>query len=928
MTLFDTVRKEARRRGAKKAAAPGDLPPGAWKEAEQAVVAEIRNAPRAALRLVGAYARLAKADGSQEALGRASRLRGSWCSFMGRDRESLTAYAAAERRLTGLAADGARLGRTTALVRLGRFADARRVCAAIRRSARRRSDTFTEGLADLNDGGALLESGRAAVAIPILERARAAFRTLERPQHAADAAHALANALVLVDRFDDAEGFYDEAARGYATVGAAAQASRGRMNRGWLLVLTERLGEADADLRACEATFRLQGDTLHAAMSRRDRGEALLRAGLVPEARHAFASSMRGLASAPPVERARTALLLARAALAEGDPAGAVAALRAAPRSVLDAAEAAEVRGRAAAIERSADARRLLVRAADTFGDARPAGRSRCLSAAAWATLEARQFDDAARLASEAGRIADRLGIAALQFAARAVRFLAEADAGHRVAADAALSEASDALESVRSGLGPDAMRAALLRGREAWLARAVRHLSEGPDGARRALAFLERWRARSLLDLLGDAGAGARPGSDRVAALRRVAAALERRAEGARLPGFLRGAVAAPPALVRRLREVERELLDATARDAAPAARAPDEDEVGRIAASLPDRTLLVVLCDDDRGSLAFVRRTTQAQIADGTGAARDTTRIDRVHGPAPSSDAALAVRDLHFALGAATLGPAYVGRHGVRIDRAVAAALARLSNLLLVPLGRWIDDADRIVVVPHGPWHHVPFAALPWRGRPLVEHAAVTLVPALAVLRDPPPAATGRSAVFAVPDEAAPAVGVEAVRVAASLGAELVAGESATAAALEALDRPACLHVAAHGRHRPDAPAASGVRLADGWFRAAEFARLRLAGSLVVLSGCETGMTAIDAGDEPHGLVRGVLAAGATDVVSSLWRIDDDATARFMERFHELRAAGSAPSAALTAVQRERAAADAPPWHWAGFVHHARRI
>ena len=202
------------------------------------------------------------------------------------------------------------------------------------------------------------------------------------------------------------------------------------------------------------------------------------------------------------------------------------------------------------------------------------------------------------------------------------------------------------------------------------------------------------------------------------------------------------------------------------------------------------------------------------------------------------------------------------------------------------------------------------------------------VAVLPALAALRDAPAIATGGSVVVASPDAAAPAARVEAERVAAVLGASLFADDAASSDVLLALDRPACLHVAAHGRHRADAPAASGVRLADGWFRAAEFARLRLSGSTVVLSGCETGMSAVDAGDESHGLVRGVLAAGASDVVSSLWRIDDTATARFMERLHALRATGSPLESALAAVQREHAAAGAPPWHWAGFVHHARRV
>ena len=58
-------------------------------------------------------------------------------------------------------------------------------------------------------------------------------------------------------------------------------------NRGALFVATERLGAADEALFAEEQVFRRLGDRVHAALCRLDRGEALLRAGLIPEVRAA-----------------------------------------------------------------------------------------------------------------------------------------------------------------------------------------------------------------------------------------------------------------------------------------------------------------------------------------------------------------------------------------------------------------------------------------------------------------------------------------------------------------------------------------------------------------------------------------------------------------------------------------------------------------
>jgi CHAT domain-containing protein len=118
------------------------------------------------------------------------------------------------------------------------------------------------------------------------------------------------------------------------------------------------------------------------------------------------------------------------------------------------------------------------------------------------------------------------------------------------------------------------------------------------------------------------------------------------------------------------------------------------------------------------------------------------------------------------------------------------------------------------------------------------------------------------------------------------------------------------------------------SGVRLADGWLRAVDFHTLDLAGSLVVLSGCETGVAQVGAGGEVEGLVRGVLASGAADLVVSLWRVDDAATAALMSRFHDGLAAGSGPAGALARAQREAAASGLAPWHWAGFGLWTRRL
>jgi CHAT domain-containing protein len=65
---------------------------------------------------------------------------------------------------------------------------------------------------------------------------------------------------------------------------------------------------------------------------------------------------------------------------------------------------------------------------------------------------------------------------------------------------------------------------------------------------------------------------------------------------------------------------------------------------------------------------------------------------------------------------------------------------------------------------------------------------------------------------------------------------------------------------------------------------------AEWRLEAELVTLSACETGVSQILRGDEPMGLVRAFLSAGARAVLVTQWPVDDLATYFLMERFYAL--------------------------------------
>lgn len=175
-------------------------------------------------------------------------------------------------------------------------------------------------------------------------------------------------------------------------------------------------------------------------------------------------------------------------------------------------------------------------------------------------------------------------------------------------------------------------------------------------------------------------------------------------------------------------------------------------------------------------------------------------------------------------------------------------------------------------------------------------------------------------------VADDQIPRVRDEVAALAGLFGtAAVLMGAAATRAAVrEHVGDVDVLHLACHGQFRPDNPLFSALRLADGWLTAREAYELELEGTLVTLSACETGISAIAPGDEQLGLVRGFLSAGAPSLVVSLWTVDDVATADLMVDLYTQLRDGVRPAGALRFAQQRALARPerAHPFFWAPFM------
>jgi CHAT domain-containing protein len=312
-----------------------------------------------------------------------------------------------------------------------------------------------------------------------------------------------------------------------------------------------------------------------------------------------------------------------------------------------------------------------------------------------------------------------------------------------------------------------------------------------------------------------------------------------------------------------------------------------------------------------------------------------------------------------------------------------------ARLSKLILQPFAADLSKFKRLIVIADGSLQLVPFAALtlsPNEFQPLAASVEIINAPSFSSLVyqkesqiNRRTATDRRLAIFADPifqedDERfgmaknqrrknTPISTVESAKLAQTLrdfGVERLARLPFTSIEAKEIAKFApqqtvlalganasrgkflngdynsykILHFATHGFLNQQNPDLSGLVLSlydekrqsqNGFLRVIDLYSLKLNADLVVLSACQTGLGKEVDGEGIIGLTRGFMFAGASSVVSSLWKVEDAATAELMKRFYRaMLKENQSPSAALRTAQNELR--QIPRWrnsnNWAGFT------
>jgi len=817
----------------------------------------------------------------------------------------------------------ARLASMHALTEMGRLEDAAAAGMAARETFEHMGSKPMAARADINLGVVYQHLDQPDRAVACLTRAR-------EPLAGEDAVlghleNNLGESLLAMDDIAGAEVAFLDARSAFEKAGADLTAA---IAEGNLADLAARRGRLGTSLQWFEQARRRLAPVDapgHLARLLSERAEVLASVGMATEACAAFEDVLPRLDEAGlRVEAARARRGLGRAALLIGDVSRASTMLAAAATAYGDLGQQiaqAEVdldRARVAAKRKHLDETFRLAHAAMARLRGRPLREVECRLVLAEAYLDSDPQQAECELdAAEIG--ARRLDVPPLLARTMHLKGRLRKSQGRMALASAALSEATEQVERLRGSVQADRCRAGLgLSHRAVYEDHFDVLLSQSSDeAAQRAFMVADRMRSRVLLDqvrrgdLARDLPAAAEHAEHEI--LRDRLSLLY-----SRLADAMDGESLDVRAWREDLRQAEAILAESEISQSSAGRFASIEQtrlDVSELQSSLSDGEVLVQYSVLDGEVMAFVASADDLVLVRGLGT------IDRI---------AERLEALRFQIARA------VGHRGTshrRLDRMVHETqllLRGLHNEVATGLPDVVCEAKRLIIVPQGLLHLVPFHALHDGVSYRIEQHDVHYVPSASLLlhlrNRCSERASGPNVVVAGADAGLPGVRREAERAAALLGANtrLLSGESSNVAAVrQELANAGTIHITGHGTFMPTHVGASGIRLHDGWLSLHEIHGLHLCADLVVLSSCESGPIRGSRGDEPTGLFHGFLSAGAGGLLASLWRVSD-ATSRFMlESFHDhVQNQGCDFTSALRAAQLEAMEARPHPAHWAPFI------
>ncbi len=272
----------------------------------------------------------------------------------------------------------------------------------------------------------------------------------------------------------------------------------------------------------------------------------------------------------------------------------------------------------------------------------------------------------------------------------------------------------------------------------------------------------------------------------------------------------------------------------------------------------------------------------------------------------------------------------------------------------------------ANRLIIIPHGEFHLVPFAALiDSNGKYLVDKYEILTEPSASsfvLFRRRSGKSQGKFAGYALgnvdvdfgsKDNASQNRGVDEMlpsmfrsgfkplpgtkKETEEISKEYISKHKSvdcyiekdftTKKVFETVPNAGVLHFATHGFVSGKAKGKfSGLITADGFIFMMDIFKWKLNADMVVLSACKTSVGEVSEGDDAATLSRAFMQAGANNLIATLWSVQDEATRELMVEFYKEILAGATKSASLRNAQLKLKKQYPHPTYWSGFVVYGR--
>ncbi len=849
-----------------------------------------------------------------------------------------------------------------ALKHLGRYADALQVARAARRVLAR-SDAVELAQLETNVGNIYYQLDRYKKALEHYDRAREIFQSAGDDAMRAFVDFSRSNVFTETDRPDEALTLLESAAAAWEKAGRDLLAAQARFHIAYLQFLKGNYNSALTSYYQARDRLSELGSNQLVAFCNLDIAETLLALNAFDEANESAAVARATFTDlGMEYESAKAAMIEALAMLG----------LRQFDAAQTDLLAARELFQRSGNKTFAALADSYLAELAIQKGDTQDAinrasaalkvfGRQRLATRIAHlkllqarAAYQAGDKTKSARMARAALRAVEKLFAPGVSYQAYHLLGRIERDRKLRSNALDYFRRAVETIEKLRGGISADEFKATFLRDKiEAYEDAISACLDEGSrEMIEEAFRLVESSKSRALADLLAryvrepESGSGSQfrgPSAETRARLQKLIEDLNWYSSQAGLEddkGSQRSAEVAEryrAAVVKYERQIARLFRRLEHEDAAFAdiqrMRAASVSDLRD--ALEEDETAIEYFTTGDQVS-AFIASRNGVRVARGIASKRELERV---------------LAALRFQIEKFNYGSEYVEAYFGQLKRATGEHLAHIYKSIFAPVERMIES-ERLIIIPHGALHYVPFHALCDANGYLIERFEISYAPSAAVLklcrarrsqleaehaqsansksrnsnlRSRPNSLNGDLLVaLGMVERGTPNIEEEIDALAALFPKSVrLTGNEATRANLKRFAPQArFLHLASHGYFRRDNPMFSFLKLADSHLNFYSLLDLKLNAEMVTLSACHTGVNMVFPGDELHGLMRGFLHAGAPSLVASLWAVSDRSTAEFMREMYGQIRAGAAKRAALRAAQLRIKDDYGHPYYWAPFV------